>query len=599
MATAPSRGLLGLIERVGNKLPDPTFLFIGMLALVIAASAIGSAVGWTVQPVRPRVVMETRVDSSGVEVRTPRLDEAGRHVIELADHGDPLRPRSLLTRDGIYWMFANMVRNFINFAPLGVVLVSVLGIGVAEKVGLFAALMRYLASIVPDRALTPMVLLLGMLSHMASDAGYIILPPLAAALFAAAGRSPVAGIAAAFAGVAGGFAANLFIASSDALIAPLTERAARLMEPNYAVLVTANWYFLAASTPILVLVGWLITSRVVEPRQAAADAAPGVPAGEAVSAVERRGLKAAGVAALITLSVLASLIVVPGAPLAGPMPAAAPRTGTIPISPPAADGAYNPETGIVTLRPGAALDVTVPNGRGTVIAAEGTARGRFEKAPPAQPRWSQAIVPFIFLGFVVPGLVYGIVTGGIRSQADVTRSFIDAMAGMAPVIVMAFFAAQFIEAFGYSQLDGMIANLGGKALAAADLPRPLLLVAVIVLVVVLDVLIASMSAKWTAMAPILVPMLMMAGLSPELTQVTYRIGDSVVNVVTPLNSYIIVILAVLQRYRPKAGIGDLIALMAPYSIGFALAWTAFLLAWVSIGLPLGPATELWYTPAAS
>jgi aminobenzoyl-glutamate transport protein len=586
-------GLLGAIERLGNKLPDPVFLFIGLLVLVIGVSAAGSALGWSVQPVRPRVVME----SDGAGGQRPKLDDEGRPVIELADSGDPVTPRSLVTREGVYWMVANMVRNFVNFAPLGVVLVSVLGIGVAEKVGLFAALMRYLASIVPPALLTPMVLFLGMLSHLASDAGYIILPPLAAALYAAAGRPPVAGIAAAFAGVAGGFAANLFIASSDALIAPLTERAARMLEPHYAVLPTANWYFLAASTPLLVVTGWFITSRIVEPRLRAAEATRPEPVAAGVGPVERRGLLAAGVAAVITLSVLAALLFAPGAPMSGTMPAPAPTYGPIPVAIEAAAAKYSPETGAAELHSGSRLAAESSDGtRGTVRVKEGEVSGTFEPLPAPQPRWSQAIVPCIFFAFVVPGLVYGVVTGGVKTQADVTKAFVDAMAGMAPVIVMAFFAAQFIEAFRFSHLDAMIANIGGKSLAAADLPKPLLLIAVIGLVIVLDVLIASMSAKWTAMAPILVPMLMMAGLSPELTQVAYRIGDSVVNVVTPLNSYIIVILAVLQRYRSSAGMGNLIALMTPYSIGFAIVWTVFLLGWVMLDLPLGPKAELWYVP---
>jgi aminobenzoyl-glutamate transport protein len=591
---APTGGLLGLIERLGNRLPDPVFLFIGLLVIVVGVSAAGSALRWSVQPVRPSVAMQTGATGE----QQPRLDPAGRPIIELVNSGDPVRPRSLLTRDGVYWMIANMVRNFVNFAPLGVVLVSVLGIGVAEKVGLFAALMRYLASIVPAALLTPMVLFLGMLSHLASDAGYIILPPLAAALYVAAGRHPVAGIAAAFAGVAGGFAANLFIASSDALIAPLTERAARMLEPNYPVLPTANWYFLAASTPVLVASGWFITSRIVEPRLRAIEAAAAAPPAPGVGAVEKRGLRAAAVSALITLSVLAALIAAPGAPISGTMPAPAPY-GPIPVSPDAPAAVYYAEDGSAALQPGARLPAACDDkARGTLRVTGGTATGMFEPLPKPQPRWSQAIVPCIFFAFVVPGLVYGIVTGGVRSQADVTRAFVDSMASMAPVIVMAFFAAQFIEAFRFSHLDTMIANIGGKTLAAADLPKPLLLVAVIALVIVLDVLIASMSAKWTAMAPILVPMLMMAGLSPELTQVAYRIGDSVVNVVTPLNSYIIVILAVLQRYRSSAGMGNLIALMTPYSIGFAIVWTVFLLAWVMLGLPLGPGSELWYVPGA-
>lgn len=255
-------------------------------------------------------------------------------------------------------------------------------------------------------------------------------------------------------------------------------------------------------------------------------------------------------------------------------------------------------TGTMRLTESKAFEaVDAEGGRGQFRSARGaTIEGTMEPPPRAQPRWSQAIVPSIFVVFLVPGLVYGVRTGALRTLGDVSKAFIEAMAGMAPVIVMAFFAAQFVEAFRYTNLDAMMAHLGGKALSAAELPTPLLLIGVIGLVIVLDILIASMSAKWTAMAPILVPMLMMAGLSPELTQVAYRIGDSVVNVVTPLNSYIIVILACMQRYRPSAGIGNLIALMLPYSVAFFLAWTLFLLAWTALELPLGPGAELWFVP---
>lgn len=599
---------LTAIEWLGNKLPDPVFLFVGGTVLVILLSGAGASLNWSVQPVRPVVVTQTTTDASGASVKSPVLDESGRPKIELVESGSPVRPRSLLTGEGLYWLVSNLVRNFINFAPLGVVLVSVLGIGVAERVGLFVALMRFLASIVPAKTLTPMVLILGMLSHLASDAGYIILPPLAAALYAAAGRPPIAGIATAFAGVAGGFAANFFVGSSDALISPLTERAARLLDPNYVVLPTCNWYFLAASTMVLMATGWLVTAKVVEPRLAAADA--GLPTStdllkqeSEVTPAQKRGLAWAGCSALVAIIIVTGLIAIPGAPLAGNMPAPAPAFGPIPSAVPAPDGQFvpgqkNPTNGTMRLSTPRTFEATDADGaRGVFRSNANTVlEGKLEPPVRAQPRWSQAIVPCIFFVFLVPGLVYGLLTGAIKSLGDISKAFIDSMVSMAPVIVMAFFAAQFVEAFRYSNLDAMIANAGGKTLAAADLPTPVLVVAVIFLVIVLDIVIASMSAKWTAMAPILVPMLMMAGMSPELTQVAYRIGDSVVNVVTPLNSYIIVILACLQRYRPKAGIGNLISLMLPYSFAFFVVWTLFLLAWTFLDLPLGPGAKLWYVP---
>jgi aminobenzoyl-glutamate transport protein len=252
---------------------------------------------------------------------------------------------------------------------------------------------------------------------------------------------------------------------------------------------------------------------------------------------------------------MAGLIAIPGAPLHGSMPAPAPAFGPIPVDAPAVP----PEAKLM-------------------------------------PRWSQGIVPFILVGFLLPGMAYGIATGAVKKASDVSRAFVHAMATMAPIIAMAFFAAQFIECFRFSRLDAMLANAGGKVIVAADLPKPLLLTAVVLLVMVINLLMSSMSAKWTALSMILVPMLMMAGISPELTQAAYRVGDSITNIITPLNSYIIVILAVVQRYSKDAGIGNLIAMMLPYSIVFCVVWTLFLLAWVALGIPLGPNAPLWYVP---
>jgi aminobenzoyl-glutamate transport protein len=256
-----------------------------------------------------------------------------------------------------------------------------------------------------------------------------------------------------------------------------------------------------------------------------------------------------------TLVLVAWMIFAPGAPLNGPMPAPAPTFGPIPVSAPAT--------------PSAALP---------------------------QPRWSTAVVPLILVCFLVPGVVYGWLTGAIRSQADLSKAFIGAMVSMAPVIALAFFAAQFIASFQFSQLDRMLAFAGGGMLVQSGLPIPLLLVGLIVLTMTVNLLMSSMSAKWTMLAPILVPMLMMVGISPELTQGAYRVGDSVTNIVTPLNSYAIVILAAMQRYRKDAGMGNLIALMVPYSLVFAAVWTLFLLAWVASGIPMGPDAPMWYAP---
>lgn len=544
-------------------LPDPVFLFLGATAIVFAVSAVGSIAGWSVQPKKPRMVIDRLVEN-GVEVERVRHDASGKPVIELIDAGEEVRPRNLMSGEGVYWLCINMIRNFVNFPPLGMVLVGMFGIGVAEKVGLFAALLRWIARLVPGWALTPSIVFLGVMSNVASDAGYLVLPPLAAGLYLIFGRPPLAGIAAAFAGVAAGFSANLLVGSTDALVAGITEVGARVLEPKHVVLATCNWWFMIGSTFLLTLLGWAVTAWIVEPRLARGGIAIGGGPAEGSAATdkelspgERRALALAGFSALLAVGGVAALILVPGAPLYGEIPAPTPTYGPIPASAAANAPAM---TGVVP------------------------------------PRWSLAVVPLILVCFLVPGLVYGLATGAIKSSSDVSKAFIGSMRDMAPVIALAFFAAQFIASFQYSQLDRMLAYAGGTALVKSGLPALPLLVGIIVLTMTVNILMSSMSAKWTVLAPILVPMLMMAGLSPELIQCAYRVGDSVTNPVTPLNSYAIVILAAMQRHRRDAGMGNLVAMMLPYSVVFAIVWTLFLLGWVSLGLPIGPDAPMWYTP---
>ncbi|HRJ49414.1 MAG TPA: AbgT family transporter, partial [Phycisphaerales bacterium] len=295
----PGGGFLGLVERVGNKLPEPVFLFLGATLLIMALSAVGSMLNWQVQPLRPQVVTEVETDHDGRRITRQVLNNQGRPVIELIPVGEPVRPRSLLDGQGIYWLISNLVRNFLNFPPLGVVVVSMFGIGVAEKVGLFGAAMKWVAGLVPSRLLTPTVVLLGVLSNIASDAGYIVLPPLAAGLYMVFGRPPLAGIAAAFAGIGGGFSANLLFGSTDVLVSGITEAGARTLDPSYSVLPTCNWYFMAASTVLIMFLAWAVTSWIVEPRLLATRhldiPIPSLSAGSTISPIEARGLRWAGI----------------------------------------------------------------------------------------------------------------------------------------------------------------------------------------------------------------------------------------------------------------------------------------------------------------
>jgi aminobenzoyl-glutamate transport protein len=441
----------------------------------------------------------------------------------------------LLEPEGLWWVVGHLVENFVSFPPLGVVLVGMLGIGVAERAGLIRDLLGRLLQAAPATLLTPATVLVGVLSSAALDAGYVVLPPLAAVLYQAAGRSPVTGIAAVTAGVTAGFSANLFITPLDPLLAGFTTLGARVLDSGYQVATTANWYFMIASTVLLTLTGWGVTVLAVQGRAAAhAPAAGQDPTKGADTATDPRALRTAGWSALVLLAAVLALILVPGAAL---------------------------------------------HGQGTRFA-----------------RWMEAIVPLLFVVFLVPGVAYGVVAGTIRSARDVAEMMADTLRGLAPYIALAFFAAQFIALFNHSRLGEMLAIAGGQALAQADLPASALVLAFVVVVMLGNLLMGSASAKYAFFAPVFVPMFMQVGVSPELTQAAYRVGDSVSNGITPLNPYLIIILATLQRYVPKAGLGTLVALMLPYTVGFLAVWSALLLVWILGGWALGPGGPLTYTP---
>lgn len=531
--TPRGKGLLDLVERAGNRLPDPNFLFLIGAVLVILLSHLIMVGGVTVQPKLPMQIVDPATGQATLQL----VDDPNRSVVAA---------RSLMTADGFYWAIRTMVDNFINFAPLGVVLVGMLGIGVAERSGLLAALLKGLMLVVPGSLFTPTIVFLGIMSSLATDAGYVVLPPLAAALYKSVGRSPLAGIAASFAGVAAGFNANLLITSLDPLLANLSTAGAQLIDPNYVVAPTCNWRFMIASTIVVTLTGWAVTRFFVEPRLTRKPAEEGGP--QAVSRddldaqrlkpEEWRALRITAVVAALALAAGLAMILIPGAPMHG--------------------------SGFAGLVPGKTNNLT----------------DRFD-------RWIESIVPLIFFGFVIPGVVYGLLMRVIRSTGDLTRLMVDTMKDMAPIVVLAFFAGQFIAYFNYSNLGTMLAMWGGQALASSGLPAWSLIVAFILVTALFNLLVGSMSAKYTLFAPIFIPMLMLVGISPELTQAAYRIGDSVTNVITPLNAYLVIILVFMNRYAPKAGMGTLISTMLPYSVTFLIVWTVLIVVWMNVGLSLG------------
>lgn len=639
-------GILDLIERIGNKLPEPAMLFLWGTLLVMALSHVAYLVDWTVQPKKLQAVYETTTDpATGQEVRHMVMD-GERPVTELVDNGAPIKARSLLTMNGLYYAISSMVDNFIRFPPLGVVLVGMLGVGVAEKSGFIGAALKALVLAVPRKLVTPTIVFLGISSSVATDAGYIVLPPVAAALYKAMGRSPLAGIAAAFAGVAAGFNANLLITSLDPLLAGLTGPAAQTVDPAYAVNPACNWWFMIASTFLMTLVGWFVSDKLVEPRLTRRPLDEGGPApvstaeleSQQLTPVERRGLKFAALAVVLGTLVFVGFKVFPGAPFDDAMRHAnlnAVKRGELLVAagdqvPVRDDGpSYEaPDASVLAgltpeqmraavgqrPQPRRAKADETPEERDARLAADerdyekwlaGAVKDPRKKLSDADrngvpgvadhfDRWAESIVPMIFFLFILPGIVYGAVTGSIRKSADVVRLMVDSMAYMAPIIVLSFFAAQFISYFAYSRLDRMLAYTGGEFLAGAQLGPEMLIIAFVLVTMVFNMLIASMSAKYTLFAPIFVPMFMLVGISPELTQGAYRIGDSVTNILTPLNSYMVIILVVVQKHASKAGMGTLISMMIPYSICFVLAWLPMLLLWMQTGLPLGPNGPLWY-----
>jgi aminobenzoyl-glutamate transport protein len=581
------RSPLDWIEWLGNKLPEPAILFALLALAVVLVSALGSALDWQVQPVRPVVTTEAVAGADGSVQQVAKIDAEGRPEITLEPSGAPIEPRSLLSADGIYWMLSSALRNFTTQPALGLIFVAVLGIGIAEKLGFFAALMRFLAFLTPRRWLTPVVVFIGANSAVASDAGYIILPPLAAALFLAMGRHPIAGLAAAFCGVAGGFGGGVFPAGSDGALAGFAQDAARVVAPEYTVNILHNWYFKVASALLVTAVGWFVTDRIVEPRlrrNAPVEGSDAAATDMRLDTGERRALGGAMAAMAAVGALIAAMILLPSMPLHGSGQPRLPNDRVVAHIP----VVVAPEGSPVTAP---AHDVLA---REPLVVTEAPQAGRLVENP--GPRWSHVIVPLIFLLFAVPGVVYGAMTGALRGQKDLNEALNHGIRTLAPVLVMLFFLAQFTSYFSYSHLDRMMAYAGGTLLVAADLPVAVLLAAFVAVVIGGDFAMSGMLSKYGVLAPIFVPMFMLVGISPELTTAAYRIGDSVVNIVTPLNNYVPIIVAVLMKYRKDAGIGTLIALMVPYSLALGLAWTAFLLAWVAAGIPLGPEGPLWFVP---
>jgi aminobenzoyl-glutamate transport protein len=495
---------LGIIERGGNALPHPATLFALLALALVFASAIAA-----------------QLEVSAVHPGT----------------GQPVRPVNLLSIAGLHRILTSLVTNFTSFAPLGTVLVALLGIGAAEGSGLIGAGLKLIVLSAPRRLLTLALVLCGVISNAASEIGYVLLVPLGAVIFLAVGRHPLAGMAAAFAGVSGGYSANLLLGTVDPLLAGLSQEAAHIIDPGYLVNPACNYYFMAVSTFFIALAGTWVTEKVVIPRLGKYE---GKEQGEEITPLtpaEKRGLRWALVAALLFLGLI--------------------MAGTVPANGFLRDA----ETGDLLHSP-----------------------------------FLSGIVALIFFGGLLTGVAYGVAAGTFRSDADVMRSMSKSMETLGSYLVLVFFAAQFVAFFNWTNLGLIFAVHGAGMLKASGLGGIPLMVGFVLLTAVVNLFMGSASAKWAIMAPVFIPMFMLLGYAPELTQAAYRVGDSTTNIISPMMSYFALIVAFTERYVPKTGIGTVIATMLPYTLAFLAVWILLLAAWLALGLPLGPGAALYLEP---
>lgn len=558
---------LNLIEKVGNKLPDPAALFLILLVVVWVLSAILS--GMTFAEIDPR-------------------------------SKTPIVINNLLTGTAIATFLSTMVNTFMSFPPLGVVLLALLGVGVAEHTGFINASLKALLNITAPVLLTPMVVFVGIISHTAVDAGYVLVIPLGGVIFYTAGRHPLAGIAAAFAGVSGGFSANFIPSSLDPLLAGLTQTGAQFINPTYVVNPLSNWYFTAASTILLVLLGWFVTDKIVEPRLKKTTEVDGdpdeMPTMETLGPKEKKGLAAGLISMGLGIAILAVLSIPENSMFRSP---AGFKITSATIESLRSGGM--PEDVAARLSPileqeifgKAALDAALRTRLGEENAKKfGDAIAK--TAEPVAPQLTASaaplmlsIVPLIFLMFIIPGIVYGYAAGTVSSHRDIIAGMSKSMSTMGYYIVLAFFASLFIAAFNQSNLGALLAVKGANFLQWLNLPVQVTIIGIIFLTGFLNLLVGSASAKWALLAPIFVPLLMQLGLSPELAQAAYRIGDSTTNIITPLMPYFPLVVVFAQRYVKSTGIGTLISTMLPFTVVFMVFWIVFLIAYWALGIPLG------------
>lgn len=499
-------GFLTTIERVGNKVPHPAIIFFILIGLVIVLSVILSLIGW----------------SATYEA----VDPVSHEVVERTT-----AVRSLLSADGIRFMFTSIVPNFLGFGAVGVIIVAMIGVGLAEESGLIATLVRKIVEIAPRSIFTFIIVMLGVVSSIAADAGYLVLVPLGAAAFHSLGRHPLAGLAAAFSGVAGVFLVNLFVTPTDALLAEMTNDAIHLVDPNQNVTLVGNLYFMIASSILMGLVCTILTEKVVEPHLGPYEGGVPVEAQAALSPEESRGLRYAGWALLGFVIVIGLLTALPGAPL------------------------RHPETGEILS---------------------------------GSPFMSGLIVLISALFFTI-GFAYGKGAGTVKDLTAAIGMIVKTFSGLAGLIFLLLVIAQFIAFFNFTNIATVLAANLAEFLETVPLGGVSYILIFVLVIFLIDILITGAVAKWAIFAPVFIPLFMRLGGDPDLVLAAYRVGDSPANVITPLNVYLGVMVGFAAKYQKDAGIGTIVSLMLPYTVVLMVLWTLLLVVWYVLGLPLGPA----------
>lgn len=506
---------LRAVERGGNKMVQPMTLFGILCIIVLALSLIGSLCGWSA---------------------TGEMYNKATKVVEETT----VSVYNLLSRDGITYMLNNFVSNVISYSPLGVMLVMFLGIGLADGSGLIAVAIRKVVKHTPRKILIPVLMLISVCGNLASSSCTLVLVPLAGVIYLNYGKHPIAGMMGVLAAITAGYSANLIIADTDAVLAAITQEAARIINPEYVVTPMANYYFMFVGAFILAITAWLVTEKVIEPMLGEydpAEASEDISEFKLVDITEKES-KAFRVSMLTLLGLIVLLVVL-----------CIPQNSIF----------RNPDNG--SLLSGSLL--------------------------------MSALIPLLTILFFVPSVVYGRMTGIFKGERDIVFQIYKSFGSLASVFAVAITAGQFMKWFAKSNLGTLLAFGGANLLGRLNLNYVVLLVIFILFCAFINIFMNSASAKWYIFAPVFVPMFMQLGIAPELTQLAYRIGDSCTNAVTPLNSFLPVIIMFMQKYKKDSGIGTYVATLLPYSLWFLAVWTVVAIIWFGLGLPIGPGANLF------